>query len=152
MGVIMALQNPEAFAMPSLQAFLKEAFARLPEVFEGYEAPVDWLRENCTDPDVGIFLAMDDRMEFEGLLVMSAQGIYAFSPHPWVLYLYAEKTPQVKMVLVRSILEWMRARGYKCFRANNASPLGDEEFMDSFREATKGRVVGSVLEFEVGGD
>lgn len=149
MGVIMALQNPDAFAMPTLQAFLEEAFARLPEVFEDQDAPIEWLRENCTDPDVGIFLAMDDRMEFEGLLVMSAQGIYPFSPNPWVVYLYAEKSPESKTVLARSANEWLRARGYKRAMAHNASPLSDEDFLSTFNEVAKGRVVASVIEFEV---
>lgn len=149
MGVIMALQNPDAFTMPSLQAFLKEAFARLPEIFEGSEAPIEWLRDNCSDPDVGIFLAMDDRMEFEGLLVMSAQGVYPFSPHPWVLYLYAEKHPETRVVLQRSANEWLKARGYTRAMAHNSSPLSDEAFLATFGDVAKGRVVGSVIEFEV---
>lgn len=149
MGVIMALQNPLAFQIPSLRSFLVQAFERLPDVFEDPEAAIGWLQENCQDPEVGIFLAMDDRMEFQGVIAMSAQGRYPLSPHPWGLYIYAEKSPHARTLLIRSMLEWMRARGYKRFLCHNASPMDDEEFLKVFNEA-KGRVVASVIEFEVG--
>ncbi len=150
MTVIMALQNPDSFQTPDVRAFLTRAFTRLPRVFQDIEGAIDWMQDNCTDAEVGIFAGMDGKLELHGLVVMSASGAYPFSPLPWVLYIYAEKSPQLKALLARTILEWMRVRGYKRFACHNASPLEDEDFIKTFSEFAKSEVVASVIEFEVG--
>jgi len=140
---IYRMDHPSMLEIPQVAQLFEEAFAKTEYVDLGQL--VKWIMENAASPEVAIMLARHGET-LSGLAICTA-FINAWSPTPWVLYIYAPKDKPVRIALAAEIRRWMRSLGYETIRAVNRSGIDDGVYRLLFEPVGKGEVIGSLVEF-----
>ena len=140
------LVNIEAIAIPAMADLFDRAFER-------EDGPTTtevsiWLAGHLGNPDLGVYVVVDDEGGFHGLTVL-VRYREPFAPPSMVLHYYVDSDEAARKALNDAIVDWMKSQEVDCIWALNQTGHSDEVHMRLFRSHVKGTVKGSIIEYEV---
>jgi hypothetical protein len=113
-------------SQPIFLELVERAFGAREDLYPEVSEVLDWLKQNIGDPEVALFVAVDDDAKLVGLLVASVKtGV--FSRLPWLMYVFSDHWSTTQGLCMKC-QQWFRAHGFDRCYGFNTTGKSDQAF------------------------
>jgi hypothetical protein len=126
MSDVFRVQNPTVLDQPIFMELLERAVSARPDLLPPPDEVKKWLDQNLVDPNVGLFVAVNDEAKLGGLLIASIYT-WTFSKLPWLLYLFSDHWSMTQELCLHC-QKWFLANGFDRCYGFNTTEKPDQDF------------------------
>ncbi len=147
MANVAELSNVKALGTIEVSGLIEKAFKASAFAPAGIEDIAEDVIALVMDPSV-IFLLGSEENELKALAIIDfPTSGFALEPH--IIHFYNEGSAELKTLLVRTVMDRVKEKGYTKFWGSNMSGKSDIVWKRSFKQAGSPKKIGTIWEFSV---
>lgn len=136
----MVITDPRVLQVPLVQREL--------ENWKNFDAMFDALVDRMFTGHAAIVVGTTKENDLEGAAVMALPKNFG-EDSPWVIHFHNRGPRSLTAVMVKAVVDFIRAAGYTGFKALNQSGHSDKSWLRAFRAAGKPEFIGSAYLFDL---